>query len=109
MYQTINLYQFRDAFHRANRGGQFSHEGLGVLFDYLENWEADAGEDLELDVIAICCDFAEDTWQSIAANYSIDIDKTENEDEQEEQVRQYLEDEGALLGEVSGGFVYRQF
>lgn len=109
MKQTVYLSDFRDAFHRANRGGQFSYEGLEVLFDYLENWEADAGEDLELDVVAICCDFAEETWQSIAANYSIEIDETENEDEQEEQVRQYLEDEGMLVGEVSGGFVYRQF
>ena len=109
MKQTVYLSDFRDSFHQAGRGTQFSYEGLEVLFDYLENLEADAGEDLELDVIAICCDFAEDAWQDIAANYSIEIDTDQDEDEQEEQVRQYLEDEGFLVGEVSGGFVYRQF
>jgi len=107
MKQTVYRSDFENAF-KSLRPENFSYEGLGVLFEYLENWEADAGEDLELDVIAICCDFAEGSWQSIAADYSIEIDENENEDEQAEQVRQYLEDEGVLVGEVSGGFVYRQ-
>jgi len=107
MKQTVYRSDFENAF-KSLRPENFSYEGLSVLFEYLENWEADAGEDLELDVIAICCDFAEGSWQSIAADYSIEIDENENEDEQAEQVRQYLEDEGVLIGEVSGGFVYRQ-
>jgi len=107
MKQTVYRSDFENAF-KSLRPENFSYEGLSVLFEYLENWEADAGEDLELDVIAICCDFAEGSWQSIAADYSIEIDENENEDEQAEQVRQYLEDEGVLVGEVSGGFVYRQ-
>jgi len=107
MKQTVYRSDFENAF-KSLRPENFSYEGLSVLFEYLENWEADAGEDLELDVIAICCDFAEGSWQSIAADYSIEIDENENEEEQAEQVRQYLEDEGVLVGEVSGGFVYRQ-
>ena len=107
MKQTVYRSDFENAF-KSLRPENFSYEGLSVLFEYLENWEADAGEDLELDVIAICCDFAEGSWQSIAADYSIEIDENENEDEQAEQVRQYLEDGGVLIGEVSGGFVYRQ-
>ena len=109
MKQTINISDFRDAFKRMNRENQFSYEGLGVLFDYLEECEQDCGEEYELDVIALCCDFAEGSWQSIASDYRIEIDETENEEEQQEQVRQYLEDEGVLIGEVTGGFVYRQF
>ena len=38
--------QFRDAFHRANRGTQFSYEALGLLFDYFEECDPD----MELDV-----------------------------------------------------------
>jgi len=106
MKQTINLAKFRDAFHQADRGTQFSYEGLEVLFNYLEEIDPD----YELDVIGICCDFSEGLWQHIASDYSIKIDENENEDEQAEQVRQYLEDEGVLVGEVSGGiFVYRQY
>jgi len=109
MKQTVYISDFRSAFHTVGRGSQFSYEGLEVLFDYLENWESDAGEDLELDVIELCCEFAEGSWQDIAENYSIEIDTNQDEDEQAEQVRQYLEDEGVLIGEVSNCFVYRQF
>lgn len=58
MKQTINLYQFRDAFTAHNRTN-FSYEGLGALFDWLESYEDDTGEELELDVIALCCDWTE--------------------------------------------------
>lgn len=109
MKTTVSLYDFREAFRTMGRAEQFSYEGLEVLFDYLEQYEDDTGEELELDVIALCCDFYEDTVESIAANYSIDLTECDDEDEQAEVVREYLEDNGALVGEVTGGFVYRAF
>ena len=106
IYQTIdNASQFRDQFHRYGRGDQFSYEALGLIFDYLN----DCGSDVELDVIAICCDFSEDTPESIADNYSID---TEGLDDSEikDAVLSYLEDNTSIVGETpSGNFVYRQF
>ena len=56
--QTVNLYQFRDAF-QSIRPDNFSYQGLEALFDYLEQLSDDTGEPIELDVIAICCDFSE--------------------------------------------------
>jgi predicted ArsR family transcriptional regulator len=106
MKQTINVYQFRDAF-RAIRPNNFSYEGLGVLFEYLEQYEEDTGEEMELDVIAICCDFSEDTWQNIAQNYRIDLSDCEDDEDRKEAVKTWLEDEGALVGEGDEGFVYR--
>jgi predicted ArsR family transcriptional regulator len=108
MKTTVSVYDFRDAFQKC-RPDNFTYEGLGVLFDYLEEYEESSGEELELDVIAICCDFSEDTTEAIAENYSIDLSECEDEDEKTEAVREYLEDEGALIGEVAGGFVYRNF
>lgn len=106
MKQTIGFSEFQDAFTNL-RPQNFSLQELGVLWDYLEQYEQDCGEEIELDVIALCCDFYEDSWKSIASDYRIEIDENENEEEQQEQVRQYLEDEGVLVGEVEGGFVYR--
>jgi hypothetical protein len=68
MKQTINFYQFADAFTNMNRQNQFSYKGLKALFDYLEEYEDSVGEEIELDVIAICCDYTEydsleDFWQ----------------------------------------------
>ena len=59
MKQTINFSQFIDAFQSMNRIDHFSHEGLKALFDYLENYEEDTGEQIELDVITLCCDYEE--------------------------------------------------
>lgn len=108
MKTTVSLYEFRNAFN-AIRPDNFSYDGLGVLFEYLEQYEQGMGEEIELDVIAICCDFSEDTWESIASDYRIDLSEFDDDDEKEEAVREYLEDNGALVGEVSGGFVYRSF
>ena len=58
MKQTINEYQFKDAFKKC-RPDNFSYEGLTALYDYLEQYEEDTGQEVELDVIAICCEFTE--------------------------------------------------
>jgi len=61
MYQTISFQDFKDAFQNMNRGDNFSYEGLRVLFDYLEDLEQSLEEPIELDVIALCCEYTEIT------------------------------------------------
>lgn len=108
MKTTVDFYDFKHAFERI-RPDNFSREGLSVLWDYLEQYEDDTGTEVELDVIALCCDFSEDTAEVIAESYDIDLSECEDDDEKTEAVREHLEDEGALIGEVAGGFVYRNF
>lgn len=59
MKTTVNLNDFRDAFQKMGRGDDFSLEGLKALFDYFVEQEQATGEEMELDVIAICCDYTE--------------------------------------------------
>jgi len=59
MIQTITKSDFTTAFHRAGRGNQFSYEGLHALYDDLELYAESSGDPIELDVIALCCDYAE--------------------------------------------------
>jgi predicted ArsR family transcriptional regulator len=109
MKTTISIYDFRDAFQKAGRQNQFSYDGLEILFDYLEEFEDDTGEEMELDVIGLCCDFAEDDPKAIAQNYSIEIEGLDD-DEISEKVRDYLEDEGVYIGHTDlGNLIYRQF
>ncbi|MGI9159688.1 MAG: hypothetical protein ACR2K1_08045 [Saprospiraceae bacterium] len=108
MKTTVSVYDFRDAFQKI-RPDNFSYDGLRVLFEYFEQLEDDIGEEMELDVIGICCDFAESDWRSIAADYSIEIDENENEEEQEAQVLDYLADHDVLIGQSETGIVYRKF
>lgn len=72
MKQTVNLYEFREAF-RAIRPDNFSYEGLDILFEYLEQLGEDIGEEIELDVIAICCDYSEDDFQVVAEQFELDV------------------------------------
>jgi hypothetical protein len=115
MKQTVNIYQFRNAFRAMDREKQFSYEGLEQLFNYLEELEEDTGEEMELDVIAICCDYAEANYKDIARNYNIELPYPEPlyADQDEENltaVRKYLEDEGALAVDMDNGhFIYCQF
>jgi hypothetical protein len=109
MKTTINMYDFIEAFRSCDRMDNFSREGLELLFEYLEEYENSCEQELELDVIALCCEYSEDTWKSIAENYSIEYDENENEDEGKDVVRQYLEENTQLVGETSVGFVYACF
>lgn len=77
MYQNLNWYRFQDAFQIMGRGDQFSYEALRALFDYLEQLEEDMGEQIELDVIALCCEYSEI-------------------EEDEEQYKEYVGDEAHL-------------
>ena len=109
--QSINnVYQFREAFRLAGRSDQFSYEGLEVLFDYLEEYSEDTGEPVELDVVALCCEYYESSIQELIDSYNIDVsDADGDEDSIIEVVREYLEDNTSVCGEVSGGFVYAAF
>lgn len=104
MKHTVNLYAFRDAFYRMGREDRFSYEGLDILFDYLEGLEQDIGEEIELDVIALCCDYAESTIDELISDYGIDISDCDP-DSIEETVREYMEYHTTVCGETSDGTI----
>jgi len=114
---NICFCEFCDAFRDMDRNENFSYEGKRALFDYLEQYSEDTGQDIELDVIALCCDYYENDIDTIISECRIDIDtdgfEDLDEDEQDEakteQVRDYLNDNTAIVGEVPGGFVYAAF
>ena len=59
IYQQIDRYKFQDAFRDANRGDNFTYEGLNALYEYLTEYAEGTGEPVELDVIALCCEYSE--------------------------------------------------
>ena len=52
--ETLTKSQFSDAFNKMGRGEQFSYEARDLIYDYLDELES-----YELDVVGICCEFAE--------------------------------------------------
>jgi len=106
MYQQVTFSDFCDAFRDMDRDDNFSYSGKRALFDYLEASENDTGEPVKLDIIAICCEYQEGTYAEIAEAYNIE---SEDEDDLEDAVRDYLEQHTSVVGEVPGGFVYAEF
>jgi hypothetical protein len=97
--------QFRDAFKSAGRADNFSYDALELLFDYFE----DIDPDMDLDVIAICCDYNESDAQTIATDYNIVEANGMDEDDARQVVREYLDRHTIVVGETSTGFVYACF
>ena len=108
MKTTVYFSEFCDLFGMI-RPDNFSYQGLKILFDYFEEYENDIGESIDCDVIAICCDFSEDSFENIADQYGIELDPEMDEDYQKQQVIEHLEGEGAYVGDSINGIVYRNF
>lgn len=59
MKNCINEQQFKKAFKNAKRDRQFTDQGFSALYEYLILLEDKLGNEIELDVIGLCCDYAE--------------------------------------------------
>jgi len=81
MITTITEHDFINAF-VISRGvsgcplsykNNFSYEGLQELFAYYEQLENDTGEQIELDVVAICCEWTEyESKQEMLETYGME-------------------------------------
>ena len=66
--RTIQSFnEFSEAFRCMGRASQF--QNLEWLYDYLEELADDTNHVIELDVIGLCCEYAEDTYDSIVDSY----------------------------------------
>ena len=97
MYKTIDVSEFRDAFRDYGRKDNFSWAGLEILFDYLE----EAG-DIELDVIALCCEFEEASIDEINEQFG-------QEFEEIEEAADWLADQTAVCGTTDDSVIFAQF
>ena len=111
MKTTVNNSDFHDAFRAFDRLDNFSYEARNALFDYLEQYEEETGEEMELDVIALCCDFSEMTFEDVAREYRIDVEYDEDADEDEraealrDAVIEYLEENTQVVAEIGSDSV----
>jgi hypothetical protein len=103
MIITINKNRFVNEFADMNRADHFSIEGRGMLFDYFE----EVAPEMELDIIAICCDYVEQSFEDIASDYSIDL--SDCGDDCIETVLDYLTQNTCIVGLVEGGAIYSAF
>ncbi len=59
LVKKVYFNDFLEEFKKYNREDQFTYLGKKALFEYLNQLSEDIGEPIELDIIAICCEFTE--------------------------------------------------
>jgi len=59
MKETVSFNSFYQAFAKMDRLQGWTQDGLFALFEYIQEVESDLGEEIELDVIALDCEFTE--------------------------------------------------
>ena len=70
LVQTINSgSELHKIFKAYNRENQFTVEGLDALIDLFNEVSEDP---IELDVIALCCEYAEDTEEQVLKDYNLE-------------------------------------
>ena len=90
------------------RGEQFTYEGLQSLYSYLEQLSEDLGEDIKLDVIALCCEWYESTPKELIDEYGIDVSSCEDDDEKRAAVLEHLEGNTTVI-DCGETFLYQAF
>ena len=98
MIEVVTESQFIDRF-RKIRPTNFTYEGLQALFKYLEQYEDDTGEEIELDVIGLCCEFYQyDNLKEFQDDYGKDYECIED-----------VENETMVVPVDEESFIIRQF
>ena len=92
--QNVNFGMFCDSFSDSYKGN-FTYKGKRALFDYLEQLSEDLGEDIELDTVALCCEYSEyENLEELQGNYS-DIKTMEDLENKTQVIR--IEDSEAFI------------
>jgi hypothetical protein len=116
MKQNVTASDFHDAFQAYGRGDQFSYKGRAALYDYLTELEDDCGQEIVLDVVALCCDCSEHAsltdWADgyFASDWraELGVEDDTDEDDTDDAIRDYIRDHGQLI-EFKGGVIVSSF
>jgi hypothetical protein len=131
MKTTLNTHDITNALFN-DKHAAWSYNGAKALAEYLEQYEEDCGIDLELDVVALRCEFsefasligwAEEHFANFSEEFGIDYINPvtgENEDqsvqdcdgyfhdETLDSIGEYIRDRGQLI-EFEGGIIVSEF
>jgi hypothetical protein len=110
MKKTVTEDMFVDAFTGAGRGDQFSVSGRRALFEYLEEIDREGAEEMELDVIAICCEFAEyeNALEAVSEYSGFEADEDASIEAREAAALEWLQDRTTVITH-DGGVIIAHF
>ena len=116
MKEQITFSQFCDRFRDMNRDNNFSYDGKRALFDYLENLEQDIGKEIDLDIIALCCEYSEykDLNEYLKDYENQHEEKTEEETDEDflNRIEEEINNKTTLIkfkDDLDEGFIISQY
>ncbi len=109
MKTRVTLDDFVQAFKDRGRESQFSRPALYGLFNYIEEYEESTGEEIDLDVIALCCDYTEMSFPDVVREYSIDVSECADVEDMREAVLDYLEGETQVVWHDDDSVLFANF
>lgn len=114
MKQTMSTYDIASEL-RRDENADWSWPGALALAEYLQEFEDNAGMEMEFDRVAIRCDFSEyNSLREWADYYFVDwledlgVSTPEDEEETADIIREYIQDHGTLI-EFDGGIIVSSF
>lgn len=105
MKTTVYESDFLREFKEYGREDNFSFEGLRTLFDYLESWEQDTGEEIELDVISLCGDYRELTYLEFISEDRLNIENYYNTEDCTYTWEEALEEDKERVVEILTDYI----
>ena len=119
MFTQVNFTAFCDKFASMDRKDNFTYEGKQALFDYLEGYEDSTGEKIELDVIALYCEYTEydSAWDAMEYYQPEDMplmgedgdDLLEIQEKNEAEALRWLQDHTTVIDVEGGGVIIQDF
>ena len=113
--QTVSASDFVNAFSRMGRLDGWTTDGLTALYDYLDQLSDDIGEPIELDVIALCCEWSEHDSaldclkdNGYDVEECLDCDDDADEDELEEAALEWIQERACIIP-FDGGVIVQGF
>ena len=125
MKKTMTTY---DIAHELtdDKNANWSRAGAFALAEYLEECEEETGEEMELDIVAVRCDFSEyDSLLAFAEGYFADYKQAadaldlniamsgdefeEDQDHIEDAITEFINQQGGQVIEFDGGVIVSSF
>ena len=105
MKQTVNFNHFCNSF-AGSYANTFSYDAKRALFDYLEEYETNTRTEIELDPIALACEYTE--YKNLAEIVKEYGDEFE-EDHSDELILEELQDHTQVIELPDGGLLIANF
>lgn len=110
MKQNVYEIDFVRAFEESYYNKNFSRKGLFALFAHLEELEAQIGEEIELDLVAIASDYTEyRDWSEIERDFNNIITPEMSPESKLKAIKKHIEVEIVVVDLDEGDIIFQSF